>query len=82
MFLYLIKPNKSIDSTNIKISYTFYIKNYSNADLSNLIKTCEDWLVEWWIIIDDRYITEFDCKKIKVKNYEDEKIEINIIDLK
>ena len=69
---------KNTIKNEVEIYYTFYIKNFGNADVDNLIKTAQDQIVEKRYIIDDRKIIFLQAKKIKVKNYQDEKIEITI----
>lgn len=51
----------------VEIHYTFYIKNYSMTDVSNLVKLLEDILVKCEIIKDDRYVISFTATKIKSK---------------
>jgi Holliday junction resolvase RusA-like endonuclease len=66
----------------VEVHYTFYIKNFGNSDVDNLIKPIQDLIVQKEYIEDDRKIVSMSAKKIKVANYKDEKIEVEFYEYK
>ena len=63
----------------VEIKYRFYLKNFGNTDVSNLVKLLEDIIVKCELIDDDRKVVEFSAKKIKSK---EDKIEIELLPYK
>lgn len=60
----------------VEIKYRFYLKNFGNTDVSNLVKLLEDIIVKCELITDDRKVVKFSAEKIKSK---EDKIEIEIL---
>lgn len=61
------------------VKYIFYVKNYGNSDTDNMIKPLQDVLVKSGHLKDDRYIKGFYGQKERVKDIDDERIEIYIV---
>lgn len=64
------------------VRYVFYIKNYGNADVDNLVKQTNDMLCKRGFLKDDRYIKAIYCMKEKVKDISEEKIITDIVSFK
>lgn len=80
-FYYLALPDqffKEKINEPCEVFLDFYIKNFKLADVDNFIKPTFDAMVESGLIEDDRLIICVNAKKHKVKNKEDEMLEIRI----
>ena len=63
----------------IFVHYIYHIKNFGMADTFNFEKTLSDMLVKLGYILDDRYIRAGYQRKEKIKDGENEWIEIHIV---
>lgn len=62
----------------LKVSVTLYWQNAGLRDASNALKCLGDILSKSQIIPDDRYIWEWEVKKVKIPRTQDEYCEITI----
>lgn len=80
--LYLLPRRFEKICGELSMKYIFHVKNYEKSDVDNMVKTIQDLLVQSEIIADDKHIKEIYCRKEKVEDSKDEKIEICITPFK
>lgn len=68
--LYFLKRYKPLNAKTkyYKVNLLFGIKNFALTDVDNLVKPLMDIIVKAGIIKDDRYVAEYNIKKIKSEN--------------
>lgn len=65
-FGYLVRGDWNKFSRPTQVRMEFYISNFAQSDVDNMIKPTLDALQECGIIADDKYIVELYAKKFKV----------------